>query len=68
MSWRLYVNKGANSFAGVEVGLDSSRFVVIGVPFDSTSSFRSGARFAPSAIRLAAQNLETYSFRSGIDV
>lgn len=68
MNWRLYANKGVNSFAGVDIGFDESRFVVLGVPFDSTSSFRSGARFAPSAIRQAAQNLETYSFRAGIDV
>lgn len=68
MGWRLHVNKGAMSFAGVDVGLSESEFVVLGVPFDSTSSFRSGARFAPSAIRLVAQNLETYSFRAGIDV
>ncbi len=68
MSWRLFVNKGASSFAGVDVGLNESKFVVLGAPFDSTSSFRSGARFAPSAIRQAAQNLETYSFRAGVDV
>ncbi len=68
MSWRLYVNKGAYSFAGADIALDESEFVLLGVPFDSTSSFRSGARFAPSTIRLAAQNLETYSFRAGVDV
>ncbi len=68
MSWRLYVNKGASSFAGVSVEINESEFVLIGVPFDSTSSFRSGSRFAPSTIRIAAQNLETYSFRAGIDV
>jgi len=68
MSWRLYVNKGATSFAGIDVAYDASEFALLGAPFDSTSSYRSGARFAPSAIRQAAENLETFSFRSGIDI
>ncbi|MCD6281927.1 MAG: agmatinase [Deltaproteobacteria bacterium] len=34
---------------------------IIGVPFDSTASFRPGARFAPNAIREASYCLEMYS-------
>ncbi len=41
---------------------------MLGVPFDATSTYRTGARFAPSAIREASQNIETYSFRAGIDI
>jgi agmatinase len=33
-----------------------------------TSTYRSGARFAPLAIREASLNIETYSFRAGIDL
>ncbi len=68
MSWWLYVNKGATSFAGADVEVNESKSILLGVPFDSTSSFRSGARFAPASIRLAAQNIETYSFRAGVDI
>ncbi|HUK84767.1 MAG TPA: agmatinase, partial [Candidatus Acidoferrum sp.] len=47
---------------------EEAKYVVFGVPFDSTSSYRSGARFGPNAIRQASLNIETYSFRSGLDV
>jgi agmatinase len=38
------------------------------VPFDVTSTYRTGARFGPNAIRQASLNIETVSFRTGIDV
>jgi agmatinase len=42
--------------------------VVFGAPFDFTSSYRTGARFMPNAVRQASLNIETYSFRTGHDV
>jgi agmatinase len=42
--------------------------MVFGVPFDFTSSYRTGARFMPNAVRQASLNIETYSFRAGQDV
>ncbi|MCD4800325.1 MAG: arginase family protein, partial [Methanococcoides sp.] len=30
---------------------DSASYVIFGVPFDRTSSFRAGSRWAPDAIR-----------------
>ena len=41
---------------------------MVGVPFDVTSTYRTGARFGPNAIRQASLNIETYSFRAGVDV
>jgi len=35
--------------------------VILGCPYDGTSSFRPGTRFAPPAIRQASIGLETYS-------
>jgi len=43
-------------------------YAVLGVPFDATSTFRPGSRFAPSAIREASKHCETYSFRTGLDL
>lgn len=43
-------------------------FALIGLPFDSTTSYRSGARDGPDAIRLASWSFETYNHRSGIDL
>lgn len=41
---------------------------VLGVPFDATSSYRSGSRFGPNAIREAFLNIEVYSKKLGIDL
>jgi len=56
------------SFSGFSKPLEEARYVVVGVPYDRTSTFRSGSRFAPRAIREASLNIETYSLRAGIDV
>ena len=51
-------------FAGSQLSFEEARYVVLGVPFDVTSTYRSGARFAPLAIRDASLNIEGYSFRT----
>jgi agmatinase len=56
-----------NVFGGIQKPLKKAKYVVFGVPFDVTSTYRTGARFGPNAVRQASQNIETYSFRSGID-
>ena len=54
-------------FGGVQTEFTEADYVVLGVPFDLTSSYRSGARFAPISIREASLNIETFSFRTGVD-
>lgn len=63
----LFVSHGLN-FSGYQTTFAASKYVVFGVPFDITSTFRTGARFAPTAIREASLNIETYSFRSDYDI
>lgn len=63
----LFVSQ-SNVFSGVQRPFKKARYVVFGVPFDVTSTYRTGARFGPNAVRQASLNIETYSFRSGIDV
>ena len=41
---------------------------LLGVPFDATSTYRTGARFGPNAIREAFLNIEIYSRRLGVDL
>jgi agmatinase len=41
--------------------LERSQIVLLGIPFDATSSFRPGSRFAPDAIRLYSEGIESYS-------
>ena len=40
---------------------DAKKFGFIGVPFDSTSTYKPGARFGPRAIREASYNFERYN-------
>ncbi len=55
-------------FSGIQQTFNDARYVVFGVPFDVTSTYRTGARFMPNAVRQASLNIETYSFRSRFDV
>jgi agmatinase len=54
-------------FGGIDSAYEQADYAVVGVPFDGTSTYRAGARFAPLAIREASLNIETYSFRSIFD-
>ena len=47
-------------FADADSEYSAARYVIFGVPFDGTTSFKAGCRDAPSAIRTASYNLESY--------
>ncbi len=68
MSYLELFTSQQNVFSGLQKPFEEAKYVVFGVPFDVTSSYRTGARFGPAAIRQASLNIETYSFRSGEDV
>jgi agmatinase len=63
----LFVSQ-SNVFSGFQKPLEKADYVILGVPFDVTSTYRAGARFGPNAIRQASLNIETYSFRTGMDI
>jgi agmatinase len=63
----LFVSQ-SNVFSGLKTPFDKADYIFLGVPFDFTSTYRTGARFGPNAIRQASLNIETYSFRTGIDI
>ena len=44
------------------------KICLVGAPYDSTTSYRPGARFSPAAIREASQSLETFSFQQLFDL
>ena len=64
MSYLELFTSQTNVFSGVQKPFEEAKYVVFGVPFDATSTYRTGARFGPNAIRQASLNIETYSFRS----
>lgn len=49
------------AFYYAQSSLADARAVIIGIPFDRTSSFIPGSRFGPPQIRIAGDNVESYS-------
>lgn len=49
------------TFIGFDSAFEEANVVLFGAPFDGTTSFRPGTRFAPAAIRPDSYGLETYS-------
>lgn len=47
---------------------DISNIVIFGAPFDGTTSYRPGTRFAPNAIRNESFGIESYSFYQDRDI
>jgi agmatinase len=68
MSYRELFVSPSPVFTGNQQTFEEAEYVILGVPFDVTSTYRSGTRFAPLAIREASLNIEGYSFRTGIDI
>ena len=57
-----------NFFADAESSFNKADFIIFGVPYDKTSSFRIGASKAPKDIRHASWNYETYNLKTGNDL
>ena len=55
-------------FADAESNFNEAEFVIFGVPYDKTSSFRPGANQAPKEIRQSSWNFETYNLKTGNDL
>ena len=56
MKWKNTVN-----FIGCDAEYEAAEIVLFGAPFDSTTSFRPGTRFAGQAVRNDSYGLEIYS-------
>ena len=50
-----------NQFVGCDKDYAEADTVLFGAPYDSTTSFRPGTRFGPSAMRMESFGIETYS-------
>ena len=55
------MNRNIETFIGCDAEYEESGIVLFGAPFDSTTSFRPGARFGSAAIRHESFGIETYS-------
>lgn len=56
------------TFIGCDTPYAESKVVLVGTPFDGTTSYRPGTRFAPSQIRIDSYGLETYSPYLDVDL
>ncbi len=54
-------NRNIETFLGCDVPPEEASVILYGAPFDSTTSFKPGARFGSGAIRRDSWGLETYS-------
>ncbi len=48
--------------------IEEAEFVILGIPFDGTTSYKPGTRFGPTLIRQATLNLESYILDYDIDL
>ena len=55
------LERNVETFIGCDAEYADASVVLFGAPFDSTTSFRPGARFGPAAMRHESFGLETYS-------
>ncbi len=55
------LERNIETFIGCDSSYEEAEIVLFGAPFDSTTSFRPGARFGSAAMRHESFGLETYS-------
>lgn len=55
-------------FADAESDFKNARYVIFGVPFDGTSTFRYGSKDAPAEIRKASWNFESFHMETENDL
>ncbi len=55
------MTKNIETFIGCDADYEDASLVLLGAPFDSTTSYRPGTRYGSSAIRHESFGLETYS-------
>lgn len=55
------MNRPFSGFIACEAAYDEATTVLFGAPYDSTASYRPGARFGPASIRGESYGIETFS-------
>lgn len=62
------MNRNIETFLGCDKEFEDARIVIFGAPFDSTTSYRPGTRFASRTMRAESYGLETYSPYQNLDL
>ena len=61
-------NRNVETFLGCDAAYEEGHIVLFGAPFDSTTSYRPGTRFAARTMRAESYELETYSPYQDLDL
>ncbi|EFR40215.1 agmatinase [Selenomonas sp. oral taxon 137 str. F0430] len=61
-------NRNIETFLGCDAAYEEGHIVLFGAPFDSTTSYRPGTRFASRTMRAESYGLETYSPYQDLDL
>ena len=61
-------NRNVETFLGCDAAYEEGHIVLFGAPFDSTTSYRPGTRFAARTMRAESYGLETYSPYQDLDL
>ncbi len=56
------------TFGNRDTDIRDARFVICGVPYDSSETYRTGSRFAPTAIREASREIEDFDILENFDL
>lgn len=62
------LDRNVETFIACDADYEDASIVLYGAPFDSTTSYRPGTRFGPSAMRHESFGLETYSLYQDADL
>lgn len=62
------MERNIETFLGCDKTFEEARIVIFGAPFDSTTSYRPGTRFASRTMRAESYGLETYSPYQDLDL
>lgn len=62
------MQKNIETFLGCDNDFEESKIVIFGAPFDSTTSYRPGTRFASRHMRAESYGLETWSPYQNLDL
>lgn len=65
---KIEISRNVETFLGCDNEFEESKIVIFGAPFDSTTSYRPGTRFASRVMRAESYALETYSLYQNKDL
>ena len=64
----MLLNEGRDSFLEEEVSFNDSKYVIIPIPIDITTTYLKGTKFGPRSIIEASRSLENYDLEANYEL